>query len=158
VSNRFNLWIGFLACVFVFFSSSFAATLVNHWKMDEGTGRTVADSVGTAGMAIAGSAITWAEGKSGQALTFSGSNYALTTSENSVTNPDPTGGFAVAGWFRTSSSSRRMFLFEFEGYYEMRMNNGQLLLSFRGSAGNAPRWGEGPFRGPKQERPNRALD
>ena len=132
-----------MACVFVFFSSSFAATLVHHWKMDEGTGRTVADSVGTAGMAIAGSAITWAEGKSGQALTFSGSNYALTTSENSVTNPDPTGGFAVAGWFRTSSSSRRMFLFEFEGYYEMRMNNGQLLLSFRGSAGNAPRWGEG---------------
>lgn len=118
-----------------------AATLLHHWPFDEGAGSAVSDPVGSADMGISGVTTGWTAGKVGGAYRFAGSNYAVTTSKDAVASPGSA--VAMAGWFKTSSTSSKMFLFQIETLFELRMNRGQFQLSFRGNAGTAPKWGEG---------------
>jgi len=94
-------------------------------------------------MAINGSTAGWTVGKAGGAFQFNGTNNAATPAKDVVADPGAGGAVAVAGWFRTSTTANRVYLFQFETIYEMRMKGGGLQVSFRGNAGSAPLWGEG---------------
>ena len=118
------------------------ATLLHHWKFDEASGSSVADSVGSANMLINGSSTGWTNGKDGGAFTFDGSNYAKTAANDLVTNPSSS--VAIAGWFKTAANiADRSLLFQIERAYVMRVSTGgQLQLSFNGNVPNAPAWGD----------------
>jgi GH35 family endo-1,4-beta-xylanase len=119
-----------------------AANLLHHWKFDEASGSSVADSVGSANMLIDGLSTGWATGKDGGAFTFDGSNYAKTAANDLVTNPSAS--VAIAGWFKTAANiADRSLLFQIERAYAMRVSTGgQLQLSFNGNVPNAPAWGD----------------
>ena len=142
ISSRVLVYARYLlltACVSTALSG---ANLLHHWKFDEASGSLVSDSVGSANMSINGSSTGWTNGKDGGAFTFDGSNYAKTTTNDSVTNPSAS--VAIAGWFKTAASvSGRSFLFQIERAYEMRISTGgRLRLSFNGNAPTAPSWGD----------------
>lgn len=121
--------------------SAQAATLLHHWKLDEGTGSVVSDSVGSAEMHIIGSISGgWTAGKDGNAFRFNGINFAQTDNKDTVQSPGSA--VAIAGWFKTSTTDNRAFLFQIETLYELRINRGQMQLSFNGSSSTAPKWGE----------------
>ncbi|WP_157249931.1 LamG-like jellyroll fold domain-containing protein [Nonomuraea typhae] len=72
-----------------------AATLVGHWKLDDGTGATAADSSGRATPATLGGGASWTTGWLDDALAFDGSGGHAETTAPAVSTR---GGFTVAFW------------------------------------------------------------
>jgi endo-1,4-beta-xylanase len=132
-------WVHILSFLLVMPHVLVAATLEHHWRFEEGSGSVVSDSAGSADLTITGVTTGWSAGREGGAYFFDGTNYAQSTLKDVVT--DPGSEVAVAGWFRTSSTSTAV-IFQIETLYELRLRKGQLQVSFRGNARFAPRWGE----------------
>ena len=143
ISSRFIVSVRALLLLACFSTLLTGANLLHHWTFDEGSGSSVADSAGSADMSINGSSAGWTNGKDGGAFTFDGSNYARTTTIDSVTNPSSS--VAIAGWFKAATNvANRSWLFMIENNYGMRIsNNGRLQLSFNGAGAvnSAPQWG-----------------
>lgn len=117
-----------------------AASLLQHWTLNEGTGGTMADSVGTADLSIVGSTSGWTTGKDGGAFLFNGSTYARSSSD-AVSVPD-SGEAAIAFWFRTAPDvGRADVMVDIEDLYTVRLINGQLQVTFTDSMGSMPRYG-----------------
>ena len=92
--------------------SSLSEGLVGYWKMDEGTGTTIADSSGlnyTGTLGVGGTAPTWTTGKFGSGLSFNGGQVV----QIPVTQPSsmpitfsfwikPKTGYTISGIFDTA--------------------------------------------------------
>ncbi|MFF0308208.1 LamG-like jellyroll fold domain-containing protein [Streptosporangium sp. NPDC004379] len=72
-----------------------AATLVGHWKLDEGTGGVAADSSGRASAATLGGGASWSEGWLDGALALDGTAGHAQTARPAVNTAS---GFTVAAW------------------------------------------------------------
>ncbi len=75
--------------------------LVSHWKFDEGSGTTAADSSvnGNNGNIIGA---TWATGKSGSGLSFDGNDYVIRTNPSAGLKPSLE--VATAAWIKMSAT------------------------------------------------------
>ncbi|MFD8614645.1 LamG-like jellyroll fold domain-containing protein [Streptomyces sp. NPDC059631] len=86
-----------------FFKVAPGAGPVDRWSMDEGTGSTAADSIGSKDAALHGSAVWSGQARLGKALQGNGTSaYAAT--ESSVL--DTTKSFTVSAWARLTSLSQ----------------------------------------------------
>lgn len=78
--------------------------LVGHWRLEEGTGTTAADSSGYGHTGILASGPTWTSGKVGSgALSFDGSNDYVSATESSALRLP--GDMTLAFWFKHSGLS-----------------------------------------------------
>jgi concanavalin A-like lectin/glucanase superfamily protein len=71
------------------------AQLIGHWKFDEGTGTTTADSAGSANHGTLRGEATWTAGTSGQAVQLNGTSAHVDTRSRGVITMDS---FTVSAW------------------------------------------------------------
>ncbi|MCK5284861.1 MAG: hypothetical protein KAJ86_04660 [Alphaproteobacteria bacterium] len=80
-------------------------SLAGHWKLNESTGTSVADSAGTnTGTWSGEAAITSSTGKSGGAITFDGINDTIEIPDDNAIDFDTNDDFSVSAWIKTPSA------------------------------------------------------
>jgi len=86
--------------------TSYCASPVAEWKMDEGVGTSIIDTSGNSNTGTFGagsSAPTWAQGKIGNGLSFNGTNQYISINDNTILKPTTT--ITVESWFNTSNKT-----------------------------------------------------
>ncbi len=109
-----------------------SSSLVGHWRFDEGSGTTIADSSPDLNhAAFATGTPTWVSGVRNGGLQFNGSNHVAT---NSTFAPPSIG--SVAFWFRSDGlPSGTQRLFGTGGNWEVRIEpNGEMYFDLGGEA------------------------
>ena len=115
------------------------ASLLAHWKFDETSGTTAADSSGNGNTGtltnMPGS--EWTTGKVGGGLAFDGvDDYVLTSA---IIGPTGTSARTVAMWFATTTSNQAMLQYgggSFGGNFRMRLDGNDGILTFDPSHAN----------------------
>src|SRR5690606_9753378 len=114
-----------------------ADALVGHWKMDEGSGTTLADASAHGNHAQVTGAAAWVPGIHGQALRFSGNNqYAAAPDHESL---DITGAITLAAWVRPENTETQYLLrkaqLDADDGYELTMTKGTVFFRFNQASG-----------------------
>ncbi len=101
-------------------SGTQAAGLIGHWKFDEGTGTTAADSSGVGSNGTLGGGATWtASGKSGSAIDIGWGNYVSAPAQGALANPGQK--ITYAAWIYPRTCL----------YQQIFSSNGVVLPNFR---------------------------
>ncbi|SFU79375.1 Por secretion system C-terminal sorting domain-containing protein [Pontibacter akesuensis] len=108
-------------------------TLAGHWKIDEGSGSSLADASGRGNNATLQSSPTWIAGVSGAAIRLNGSSQYATVSDHS--SLDITGSVTLAAWIRpekigTMYVIRKGINNVTDGYELSLSGNGQVFFRF----------------------------
>lgn len=117
--------------------------LVGHWKLDETTGTSIADSMGTNTGTWSGSgAVSSIAGKQNSALIFDGTDDRVTTTSSAALVPSA---MTVSAWVHHRASTAQTILRaeDGSGYVWNVFTNGGALLQFQveGFSGG-PNWGQ----------------
>src|SRR5690606_28489496 len=112
-------------------------TLVGHWKMDEGSGTTVADASMYGNHAQLAGTAERVPGVHGQALRFSGNNqYAAAPDHPSL---DITGAITLAAWVRPENTDTQYLIrkaqLDADDGYELTMTKGTVFFRFNQASG-----------------------
>jgi hypothetical protein len=94
--------------------TTYCASPVAEWKMDEGVGTSIVDTSGnnnTGTLGTGNSAPTWTQGKIGKALNFDGSNDYVRNTSNLISS----GNFTYSAWFNTKDSTVSQAIFNLRG-------------------------------------------
>lgn len=76
---------------------------IGHWKLDEGSGTTTADSSGSGSTGTLANSPTWSTGRINSALTFSGNRYVTAGTPSNLANLYTTG-MTVSAWINPVSA------------------------------------------------------
>lgn len=90
------------AALLVLAPAAGAVTPVGHWKLDDGSGSTAADSSGNGNAGNLGGTTSWITGKRGGALHVSGSGAGVRIARSSIL--EPASGITVSAWVRRTGS------------------------------------------------------
>jgi len=125
-----------------FCSSPNAATLVGHWKFDEGSGTVTNDASGNGNNGTLVNGAAWAVGKQGNALSFDGINSYVRIPDSPILRiPGP---FTIMLWLKPSSLDQgfRSFVNKYNNYLfqtaNQSPNTGRLRVTFSGHALESP--------------------
>src|SRR5690606_36346194 len=113
-------------------SASPTATMVAHWKMDEGNGSNVSDASEYGNHSVTTGEPTWMEGMDGQALKFDGSQYVSIIDNASL---DITGAITLATWIKPEKTGTQYLIKKAEqngidGYELSLASSGKVFFRF----------------------------
>ena len=106
--------------------TSYCASPVAEWKMDEGTGVSAKDTSGNnLNGTITGA--TWAQGKIGKALNFDGVNDVVSVGNSS--SLQQTGNYTLESWFKPTNNTAAFFILK-NGEYGFKWNGNTSAVNY----------------------------
>lgn len=119
-------------------SGTYGSSGLHRWAFDRGSGSTAYDSIGSADGSL-GSGVSWASGRSGSSLAFSGSG-GVSLPDGSFSTVTPTSSWTVSVWVRPSKS-KGMEIIDMRDSYDFQLrwlgNNRVQIENYDGSTQNS---------------------
>ena len=107
--------------------TSFCATPVAEWKMDEGVGTSIIDTSGNNNTGTLYNSPLWVQGKIGQALNFDGTDDFIQIT-NSI-SLQQTGNYTLETWFKPINNTAVFFILK-NGEYGFKWNGSTSALQY----------------------------